>query len=298
MKFFLASMLLLIILIPGGCDIYEQDEYVELVVVESYAIAGRTLPDVKVSHTVPSDERYKFSDAAISNALVRIKLLGTNGSPEREFHFEPVSPGTYRALDRSHRVKPGASYRIEIDVNDRPEQIRGETTIPEQFRVMNNVASSYIYQSEDQLELLLSATESSVRQNIYVFNTITTDPSVENLTPFYFDAVVNGDSSLEEFISNSSGLINEGNFEINEDQSILLRFPWIGVAFYGENIVVTNSVDQNMADLLRSEELQLGGSTLPPGEIPNLIYNIEGGIGVFGSLSSDTVSTRFVRPVL
>lgn len=296
MKPLIASILLLIILMAGGCDIYEQDEYEELVVVESYAIAGRTLPNVKVSHTVPSDERYKFSDAAISNASVRITLLGPNGTAEREFLYEPVSHGTYRALDRSHKVQAGASYRIEIDFEDRPEQIRGETTIPKQFQVLNEVARSYVYQSDDQLELLLSATESSARQNIYVFNTITTDPSVENLTPFYSDAVVNGDSTLEEFISNSSGLINEGNFEINEDQTILLRFPWIGVAFYGENIVVTNSVDQNMADLLRSEELQLGGSTLPPGEIPNLIYNIEGGIGVFGSLSSDTVSTRFIRP--
>jgi len=168
--------------------------------------------------------------------------------------------------------------------------------VPAQFEILSEIEPSYVYQSENQLEILLTATESNARQNIYVFNAIAREASLENLTPFYLDAVENREASLSEFLNNSSGLINEGNFDILEDQTIRLRFPWIGVAFFGENIVVTNSVDQNLADLVRSEELQLGGSTLPPGEIPNLIYNVEGGIGVFGSISTDTVVTRFLRP--
>lgn len=297
MRTYSITLLMLLIFLAAGCNIYEQDGYEELVVVEAYAIAGRSLPDVKVSRTVPANEEYQFAEAAIDDAIVKISYSGQGGSVIEGFEYEQISAGLYRATNRSHLVEAGATYLIEIEFNGRTDQIRGQTTVPEQFQILNTIADSYVYQSDDQLELLLSATESSARQNIYVFNTITLQPSVENLTPFYFDAVENGDSSLEEFISNTSGLINEGNFEINDDQTILLRFPWIGVAFFGENLVVTNSVDQNMADLLRSEELQLGGSTLPPGEIPNLIYSIEGGIGVFGSFSTDTVFTNFIRPV-
>jgi hypothetical protein len=34
----------------------------------------------------------------------------------------------------------------------------------------------------------------------------------------------------------------------------------------------------------------------PRGEIPNAIYHIEGGLGVFGSMAADTITTRFIRP--
>ncbi|MFO7847486.1 MAG: DUF4249 family protein [Balneolaceae bacterium] len=286
---------LLMVLLFSSCDIYEQDEYTEQVVLESYMIAGRPLPVVRLSKTLPADVEYSFGEAALTDAEVIITKL-ENGSPAEEFPYQTQANGVYRPANRIHRVEPGSRYRIDVQFNNRDEVLRAETITPEQFDILNDVENEYVYQSENQLEILLSATESSARQNVYVFNTLAREPSLENLTPFYLDAVEEGDSDISEFLNNSSGLINEGNFDIKEDRTILLRFPWIGVAFFGENAVVTNSVDQNLADLVRSEELQLGGSTLPPGEIPNLIYNVEGGIGVFGSISSDTLITRFVRP--
>jgi len=289
------SILLLVMLI-AGCDIYEQDDYQELVVLEAYAVANRPLPNVRLSRTMPLTEEYSFQNAAISDGVVRVTRLDGNGADQEIYFYERASAGVYRAIDRDYLVEPGASYRIDIEFENRPEILTSVTTIPLQFEILSEVAESYVYQSDDQLEIRLSATASSARQNVYVFNTLTQEPSIDNLTPFYRNSVVEGDSEVSDFLSNASGLINEGNFEIGEDNTILLRFPWIGVAFFGENLVVTNSVDQNLADLVRSEELQLGGSTLPPGEIPNLIYNVEGGIGVFGSLSSDTVTTRFLRP--
>lgn len=279
----------------SGCDIYEQDEYRELIVLEAYAIAGRPLPDIRISKTLPVADEYLFNEAAINDASVIVSVTGAEGTDNGSFMYSQQSQGVYKADDRNYRVEAGATYRIHVQFEDRTDQLRAVTTVPAKFEILSEVKDSYVYQSDDQLEILLTATESNARQNIYVFNTLTREPSIDNLTPFYQDAVVNGDSDLQEFFDNSSGLINEGNFTINDDQTILLRFPWIGVAFYGENAVVTNSVDQNLSDLVRSEELQLGGSTLPPGEIPNLIYNVEGGIGVFGSMVTDTIITRFVR---
>ena len=298
MKRFTLFLFSLMFLSFYGCDIYEQDDYTELVVLEAYAIANRALPDVRLSNTIPAMEEYNFTDAALTEASVTISLLNQDGTVQEDFEYRQQAAGVYRSVDRNHLVEAGRTYRIYITFGDRPEVLSASTTVPRQFEILSDVAESYVYQSENQLELLLTATESDARQNIYVFNTLAREPSVENLTPFYRDAVENRDAELSEFLNNSSGLINEGNFEILEDQTIQLRFPWIGVAFFGENAVVTNSVDQNLADLVRSEELQLGGSTLPPGEIPNLIYNVQGGIGVFGSISTDTVITRFLRPEL
>ena len=285
-----------VLLILSACNVYEQDGYQELVVLESYAIAGRPLPDVRLSTTIPATEEYIFTEVALSDATIIITQLDGSGQPVADFTYSQHTNGIYRVTDQSTLVEPGTRYRINVQFENRQEILRAETVVPRQFDILSDVEDSYVYQSENQLEILLTATESNANQNVYVFNTLTQEPDINNLTPFYSDAVINGDSEIEEFFNNSSGLINEGNFEINDDQTILLRFPWIGVAFYGANAVVTNSVDTNLADLARSEELQLGGSTLPPGEIPNLIYNIEGGIGVFGSITTDTLFTRFVRP--
>lgn len=289
-------IVLTVLFIIYGCNVYEQDDYQELVVLETYAIAGRPLPDVKLSTTNPATEEYNFRDVALNDATVVITQLDRAGQPVTDFTYTLSSDGIYSVTDRSTLVQPGTRYGINVQFDSRQDQLRAETVVPRQFEVLSDIEDSYVYQSDDQLEILLTATESNASQNIYVFNTLTQEPDTANLTPFYRDAVVNGDSDIGEFINNSSGLINEGNFEINDDQTILLRFPWIGVAFYGENAVVINSVDANLADLARSEELQLGGSTLPPGEIPNLIYDVEGGIGVFGSIATDTLVTTFTKP--
>ena len=289
---------LFVLILITSCDVYNQDAYRELVVMEAYAIAGRPLPDVRVSTTGPVNEEYSFADVAINDASIVVTQLDSNGEPLQDFSYILRTTGVYRASNQSTLVEPGATYRINIQFESRPEQLTAETIVPQQFEILSDVKESYVYQSEDRLEIVLTATESNADQNVYVFNTITLEPSLDNLTPFYKSAVEDRDAEIEEFFNNSSGLINEGNFEVNDDQTITLQFPWIGVAFYGENAVVTNSVDSNLADLARSEELQLGGSTLPPGEIPNLIYNVDGGIGVFGSIASDTIITTFIRPEL
>ena len=289
-------ILLLVLVLLSSCDVYEQDNYRELVVMEAYAIAGRPMPDVRLSTTNPATEEYTFSDVALDDATVVVSKLDDDGNIVEDFSYIRQRTGIYSSTDQSTLVEAGERYQINIQFDSRQDRLTAETVVPRQFEVLSDVKDSYVYQSDNQLEILLTATESNARQNVYVFNTITQEPSIDNLTPFYSDAVINGDSDIEEFFNNSSGLINEGNFEINNDQTILLRFPWIGVAFFGENAVVINSVDPNLADLARSEELQLGGSTLPPGEIPNLIYNVNGGIGVFGSISTDTLVTNFVRP--
>lgn len=279
-----------------GCDPYSQDGYEEYVVVEAYVVAERSLPIVRVSRTIPVDEEYSFSDAALSGASVQITLLDENGNDPQIFPYNQITDGIYQSSNLFHSVRPRHTYRIDINFNNRDEILTATTTVPDQFSIINEIPDTITYLSEQQLETVLSATQQTQDQKVYVFNTIKENPEIDKLTPFYFDAVVNGDSEVEDFANNSSGLVNEGNFTLNEDGTTTLVFPWIGVAFFEENRVVTNSVDTNIRDLIRSQDVQLGGSTLPPGEIPNVRYNIEGGIGIFGSIASDTVTTFFERP--
>lgn len=282
-----------------GCESYDQDDYREYIVVESYAVAEQPLPDIRLSTTAPADAEYSFEDNFIRNAIVLVTLLDENGEPEEVFEYAESTeePGIYTALIQSYQVEALRTYKLDIVFNDRDDQITAKTTVPDQVEVVNEIPESVVYQSENQLEIVLAEPQQTGNQNVFVFNTLSLEPAIDNLTPFYLSIIEDEDDvDITEYVRNSSGLINEGNFDPLPDGTILLRYPWIGVAFYGENLVVTLSVDENLSDVIRSQEVQLGGSTLSPGEIPNLLYNIEGGIGVFGSLSADTIRTRFSRP--
>jgi hypothetical protein len=295
-KSYKALLPVLALIFFWGCESYSQDDYRELIVTESYLIAGRLLPEIRVSRTLPLDQRYTFEAAALNSALVRVHLLDDGGSTEEVFIYSISERNGIYTNEDNHTVLPRRSYRLEIEFTNRDEVLEAVTTVPDQVQVINEVQESVVYQSDDQLEIVLAPTQQTQKQNVFVFDSIAENPTEENLTPFYRAAVIDGDSGVDDFRNNSSGLINEGNFNVLPDGSISLFFPWIGAAFYGETQVVTNSVDQNLSDLIRSQEVQLGGSTLSPGEIPNLTYNVEGGIGVFGSISSDTVRTNFLRP--
>lgn len=290
------SILPILLLLLIGCDPYEQDTYKEYVVVESYAVANDTLPGVRVFTTNPADEAYNISEAVISNANVQITLLDENGNDEEVFGYTYNSENeVYEPENFTHRVLPKRSYRLDVNFEDRSEIIQAATTVPDDFSIINEIPVTITYQS-NQLELVLSPTEKTQPQNVFVFSAIALHARIDNMTPFYRAAIDEDGVEYTDFRINSSGLINEANFDENPDGTITLQYPWLGVAFYGETLIVTQSVDKNLVDLVRSQQVQLGGSTLSPGEIPNLIYRTDGGIGVFGSLASDTVSTIFLRP--
>ena len=293
--FILSLSLLLLAVLLSSCDIYEQDNYTELVVVEAYMVANRPLPEIIISRTSPVEQAYTKEDLILTGADLQIVLLDPSGDDLQIFSYSFNHDQNTYLPDEPHRVQPRQRYRLDVHFNDRNEIIRAYTTIPDQFETLNDIPESVIYQSNEQLELSISAPGQLGSQNVFVFSTRSLEPEVENLTPFYRAAYDNDDIKLSDVLINSSGLINEGNFEINPDGTITLRFPWIGVAFYGESEIIINSVDRNLDELIRSQQVQLGGSTLSPGEIPNITYNIEGGIGIFGSISSDTTRTNFLR---
>jgi len=294
--------ILLAITAITSCEVYEQDDYEELYVVESYLVANRQLPFVRLSTTIPALDFYDFEETAVSNAVVEIHLLetGPESAVDQVFTYINSQQGIYIA-NQEHTVLPNRTYGIQIYLPGSQDIITAHTVVPDTFRVLGGVQDSIVYQSSEQLEITLSESSYPGRQNIFVFNALSQDPIPDKLTPFYTDLYESSDQKkedLNQFANNSSGIINEGNFEINNDGSITIKYPWIGIAFFDENKIVANTLDDNIYDFLRSQQVQLGGSTLSPGEIQNIITHINGGIGVFGSVASDTVETFVKRPRL
>ena len=299
MKHFL-FILLAFVLLVSACDPYTQDEYEEYYVVESYLVANALLPEVRLSTTVPADAFYDFEEAAVNDANIEIQLLesGAESNVEQSWSYRYDAPGIY-VPEVGHNVIPGRTYKLDITLPSTSEKITSTATVPEAFQIIGDVPDSIVYQATDQLEFTLSASSYPGRQNIYVFNAVSLRPFSANLTPFYSELIAESDEpekDLEELANNSSGIINESGFEFNPDGSATVQYPWISIAFFEDNLIVANTIDDNVYDFIRSQETQLGGSTLSPGEIQNIIYNIEGGIGVFGALASDTVQVYIKRP--
>ncbi|MGM0506319.1 MAG: DUF4249 family protein [Bacteroidota bacterium] len=288
---FLFALLVLL----GGCVLEQQTEYREYPVVETHLIAGRDLPPLYLSTSIPIDQEYEFDEVAVSDAQAEIHLLDANGEISQTLPYRYSQPGVFLPQTFvTHEVLSGRTYRLEVEIAGF-DPIQAETTVPEAFDVVSDVPSSLVYQ-QDTLKVQIRRQAPSERPYVFLFQTVSDEPVVENLTPFYLDLIEREESEMDEIISNPSNPVNEANFTKIDAHTIEIQYPWIAAAFYGKNRIIANAIDSNLHDFLRSQGVQTGGSTLPPGEIPNPIYHIEGALGIFGSLSADTISTTILRP--
>lgn len=285
-------LIILALISISSCDLYPQDEYREYYVVEAYLVANRSLPGIRLTRTLPLEEEYFIEKAAVGNAEIVVHLLNEDNSIEKTYTYlnEPNSSKSYYRTAGDDNVIPGRRYQLVVTFPDNNETLTSTTLVPGAFQTVGTVIDTTLYQSEEQITVNTTQSEYPGRQSYFIFSLIAGDPLKDNLTPFYLDQVTDQDEEIEGFRINSSGIINEGNYDINSDGTLTLRVPWLAVAFYGDNDIVANTIDDNLYDFIRSQEIQTGGgpSTLPPGEIQNIIYNIDGGIGIFGSLASDT----------
>ncbi len=300
MKISIVSKLAILILLTA-CESATQSTYKPYYVVESYLVTNRQLPQVRLSTTNPINNVYSFEDVAVANAEVQIRLLQDDLSTIDEvFTYSSDSAGIYNAI-LEHKVKPARTYQLHISLDEGSDIITANTFVPEFFEVISQIPDTIVYQSTEQLEITLSETSSFTDQSVFIFNTLAQQPISNNLTPLYYDFYVEEKDSVEaekrlaEFSITSSGLLNEANFSNNTDGTVTIRYPWLAVAFFGDNKLVASTVDNNIYDFLRSASVQLGGSTLSPGEIQNTINRINGGIGIFGSMASDTIDVFIKR---
>lgn len=284
---------LITLLLVSGCELYTQDEFEEHYVVESYLIANAELPPVRVSHTLPVEEEYTFEKTTLSNASVEIRLLNSENEIEETFAFNLHSEGVYLPVD-DHTVRAGNTYELHVSFPN-GDAVVSRTLVPGDLKTVRQPKDLYRYQ-EEQINIIVEPSSYPGRQAYYVFTVNALNPDYENLTPFYLSLIEDQEAEISSFRINSSGIVNEGNYQQDENGNISLDVPWLAIAFRGINEIIANAIDDNMYDFIRSQNVQTGGSTLPPGEIQNIDYHIDGGIGIFGSMASDTNRVTIVIP--
>ncbi|MCW9705927.1 hypothetical protein [Fodinibius salsisoli] len=290
-------LLLISIIIISSCELYEQDDYQEYYVVESYLIADSPLPNLLLSKTSPIEEKYSFKDAVVNEAEVEVRLLNADSTIAERYAYTQNGNGTYSPTAQA-KVKPKRLYQLYISLSN-GDSIEAKTFVPGNFEVLNKdqISKEYTYQSDQQVQLRTTPSDYITdRQTYYIFTINAVNPDSSKLTPFYRDLVIDQENSIENFTINSSGIINEKNYERNADDTITLDVPWLSIAFYDTNKIITNAIDDNMYDFVRTQDAQTGGTSLSPGEIQNIRYHVHGGIGIFGSMASDTLQVQILRP--
>jgi hypothetical protein len=288
MKQVLIFLFLLLTIILSSCNPYRQNGYHQHYVIEAYLVANRSLPPVKVSHTLPFGQTFSVQKVALNNAAVKIQQLDSTGIAKKTYSYYRASAGTYIPKN-PEPVLPEHRYKLIVSFPN-GDSVTAQTLVPGTFHPVGPIPESAVYEAPQPLAVKVTPSYYPGRQAYFVFTVNAVDTSADQLTPFYADEVTKGNNKIYNYYINSSGIINGKNFTKNPNGTLMIKLPWLAIAFYGENKITANAIDNNLYDFIRTQGAQTGGSSLPPDQIENIEYHVKGGIGIFGSLASDTIS--------
>ncbi|MCH8245974.1 MAG: DUF4249 family protein [Bacteroidetes bacterium] len=303
----LRALIAFLALVVSACDTTSSSIHEDEVVVESYLVAGEDISTVRLTLTSEIGSRYDASQLGIRNATIFVRLLSETGDSEFEIEYvhDENRPGIYIPAD-PHTILAERTYALEARVPGHGI-VTAQTIVPGTFSVQCVNATSVQYQGPVQFEQTVTVSAYPGRQSVFVFSLEALEPSIATLTPFYLDVIYEISSGeeydassldveeLDDFLQNSSPPINEGNYIVNPDGTLTIGLPWFAIVFYGESRVHTSAIDDALFDFLRYQQVQQGGTTLSPGEIPNVLDHIEGGRGVFGSFSRISTVVNVLR---
>lgn len=302
------STLVLLLLAVGliGCDTTTPVSESQ-VVVEAYLQGGAPMDSIRLTRSVDVDRAYRPSDAAVRNAEVEVRRLAADGTTAATIPFEETRAGVYAPTPTPRpRVRPRTTYGLSVTTED-GDTITATTTVPDTVSIVATRNETALYQGDEQPTFTLTPPQSNRSGQAVLVLTTTSRldfrrPESElrrQLTPFYREEYDPAEDSIEAFRTTSSGILNEANFTRDEQGRIITTLPWIAVAFFGPNETAVHVIDDNLFDVIRSQQVQSPGGAGPglgPGELPNVIEHVEGGTGIFGSYVQDRREITIERP--
>ena len=266
-------------------------------VVDALLLVDQPLPELYVRRSLAADIEYDRGATGVADARVRI-LQG-----DRVFEYAPDAeePGRYLPPPDPPRVEPRTEYQLEVEVGG--QRLWGHTTTPDRLRVRKAVlidwetgevmrtlksfaeAGDGVFEApenqllylEGVLEIHLEAAEAAGYQ-AGIFSLDESPEKVnEDLDEFYDD---DEDPSRNE---SPPLAVTEG----------VVRWPWFAVYYTGRSIVKVYALDQNWFDYARTnaDQQQQGGNAggLAGDNFERPLFSVEGGLGLFGSASADSV---------
>jgi len=324
--------LVLLAVAASGCDGTAPDDLDSQLVVSASLGVNEPLPPITLSRVSPLLDTYDPASVAVGGARVTVSLLAPDGSVEVAYPYtgaDPTNAGLYRpdvaAVGAVVAVRPGRRYRLDVAVG--AETLTAETLTPPAVTLVEGPADEVAYGENQGPELRISRSSTPERKATFVATTLALAPAeYERVTvdgETFYRSVPAPDTYLPvpiyrrfldckdepagtilcaenprsvDVVTGTSPVINEASYIDLGDGTLLVQVPFIGFGYYGPYRVSLVSLDAALEAFVEAQLVQGGGSTLSPGEIPNLVTNVEGGLGVFGSFARVTVQTTIVEP--
>jgi len=272
-------------------------------VVDAVLVVDKRMPAVYLTRTVQPGVTFDTANAIIPGATVRIDNLDTGESVAYSYS-EPSARYLPLGMEVPY-VRPETTYRLTA-VLPSGDELRATTRTPPAFRVddwvvLENdgetlrqtlrrfedlpIADSVYHAPDNQIEYSSGLLQALLdRPDVPAFQVGLSSLDLDSdfvIDPDFFE-----EEDFEELdrISSSPPLVVEDG---------VLRLPWFAIFFEGRYLIKVFAMDRNWFDAARSiPELSQGG----PGFGGNAgddfswpIFHVEGGIGLFGSASVDSI---------
>lgn len=285
---------------------------VDIVVVDAQLIVDEPLPAVFLGRTIDPQLPATSQNAGEVGASVQIadedgnvfdyaawvRLPGELIAPRGR--YLPVVPDGADPSD--YVVRPGVRYDLTV-VTSRDETVRATTTTPPRFDVEEwlvldfdldvissiqdfDAAGDSIYTvTSNQLEWGASLLEARFER----------DPVVPGYQVAIFNLDPDSDFAIEpDFFEDEDfeDLDREGSSPMFDADAGTIRLPWFAVFFEGRTLIKIYATDGNWRDFVNtvpslSGNAGFGGNAGDGFDRP--LFRVDGGIGLFGSASVDSV---------
>ena len=295
--------------IMAGCSTDRDDSdffapaYVDVVVVDMVLVVGRPFPAMSLTRTTTPDKVFDARAQAVSGANVFVLLPDLT----RVQYSETTLVGRYVPITHTGLlVQPETTHSLHVITPD-GENVTATTTTPSRFSIddwvllddagvnvqrtlktFEEFGDGVYFQPENQLVytdgLLEGWFEGEGNTGYHVGISSLDLDSDFVVDPTFFD-----EEDYEDLERNISSPI----FEAAEEK---VRLPWLAIFFQGRYKILVYSVDPNWYDLiltLPEYSNGIGGNTGDNFGRPK--FNVNGGIGLFGSASVDSIGL-FVLP--
>lgn len=281
-----------------------------VLVIDATLIVGQPLSSVILTRTQRADQFFDIGAAVIGGSDVEtltVTAISDTGNTVFDYISHFGLRGLYVPLDFAAVVQPNTRYDFYLETTA-GQIVTATTTTPPDFAVTRWVIlDEETLQVEQTFDTFTHPEDDVYSRNPVVYASGLLEAqfdrpdvpafqvglfSLDLESDFVIDPDFLDDEDLEEFdrIENSPTLAGEDG---------LLRLPWLAIYFAGRYKLKIFALDENWYDLARSTPRLgdggpgFGGSAGDNFERP--IFHVNGGIGLFGSASVDSVGF-FVLP--
>ena len=280
-----------------------------VLVVDALLIVDQPLPRVLISETVKANaEGVDFlvgvggTEVVISQGVGDAEVVISQG--EQTFVYRLDSDffaGFYRPPPNAPLVLPNTTYHLRVRSQGR--EATAQTLTPDRLNVREVVLLDD--ETFDVIRVLKKYEDSTVfnvPENRLAYQLGLLEMRFDPLPASGYQIAIESLDRSSDFLVDSD-LFDEYDFERYGSSPALeasdgnLRMPWFIVAYAGPHVIRIYAVDKNWFDLIRSvpEFFQDdGGNAFQPGGLAGdnferPLFNVDGGIGIFGSASVDSV---------